>query len=69
MARLEPPRDAVEMKRVITYPPGDRALLAGRRSLIGLTFDTEVHDVVAANGAVVHLDERREKKEKGENDK
>lgn len=38
----------------ITDSPGNGALLAGRRCLIRLTFDAQVHDVVPANSAVVH---------------
>ena len=36
--------------------PSDGALLRSRRSLVGLAVDAEVHDVVAADGAVVHHD-------------
>lgn len=40
----------------IADSPSDCALLAGRRSLVGLTVDTQVHDVVSADGAVIHDD-------------
>ena len=53
---LEPPGDAVEVEGVVAHPPGHRALLRGGRRLVGLAFDAQVHDVVAANGAVVHHD-------------
>ncbi|KAJ8520660.1 hypothetical protein ON010_g17914 [Phytophthora cinnamomi] len=36
--------------------PGHCALLAGGRRLVGLALDAQVHDVVAADGAVVHHD-------------
>lgn len=36
--------------------PGNSALLAGSGGLVGLAVDTEVHDVVSADGAVVDND-------------
>ena len=36
--------------------PGDGALFARGRRLVGLALDTEVHNVVTANGAVVDND-------------
>ena len=51
---LEPPGDAVEVEGVVAHPPGHRALLTGGRGLVGLALDAQVHDVVAADGAVVH---------------
>ena len=53
---LEPPGDAVEVEGVVAHPPGHRALLTGGRGLVGLALDAQVHDVVAADGAVVHND-------------
>ena len=53
---LEPPGDAVEVEGVVAHAPRDGALLGGRRRLVGLALDAEVHDVVAADGAVVHHD-------------
>jgi hypothetical protein len=44
------------MERVITDSPCHRALFSGRRALVRLTFDTEIHDVVTADGAVVDDD-------------
>lgn len=38
----------------ITHAPGYRALLAGGRRLIRLTLDAQIHDVIAANGAIVN---------------
>lgn len=77
LARLQPPRDAVEVEGVlqrrvtrletrplmgtklyalayIAHTPGDRALLAGGRGLVGLALDAQVHYVIPANRAVVH---------------
>ena len=51
---LEPPGDAVEVEGVVTHPPGHGALLAGGAGLVCLTLDAQVHDVVPADGAVVH---------------
>merc|ERR1719356_1146155 len=56
LSGLEPPGDAVEVEGVVTHPPGHGALLAGGARLIGLTLDAQVHDVVPADGAVVHHD-------------
>ena len=36
--------------------PGDCAFLARGGGLVGLAFNAKVHDVVTANGAVVHDD-------------
>ncbi len=46
----------MEVEGVVAHAPGHGALLAGGRGLVGLALDTEVHDVVAAYGAVVHHD-------------
>lgn len=43
----------MKVKGVIANPPSDRTLLAGGTGLIGLAVDTQVHNVIAANGAVV----------------
>ncbi len=40
----------------VANPPGDGALLRRGRSLIGLAVDAQIHDVVAADGAVVDDD-------------
>ena len=53
---LEPPGDAVEVEGVVAHPPGHGALLAGGAGLVGLALDAQVHDVVPADGAVVHND-------------
>lgn len=50
---LQPSGDAVEVECVIADAPCDGALLARGRSLICLTLDAEIHDVIAADGAVV----------------
>ena len=53
---LQPPGDAVEVEGVVTHSPGHGALLAGGAGLVCLTLDAQVHDVVPADGAVVHHD-------------
>ena len=43
----------------VTYiadTPGDGALLGGGRGLVGLAVDAQIHDMVAADGAVVDDD-------------
>ena len=56
LSGLEPPGDAVEVEGVVAHPPGHGALLAGGGGLVGLALDAQVHDVVPADGAVVHHD-------------
>lgn len=46
----------MEVEGVVADTPGYRALLASCRSLVGLAFNAQVHDVVAANGTVVDDD-------------
>ena len=53
---LEPPGDAVEVEGVVAHAPRHSALLGGRRRLVSLALDAEVHDVVATDGAVIHHD-------------
>ena len=48
--------DDGEGSTYVADTPGDGALLRGRRSLVGLAVDAQVHDVVAADGAVVDDD-------------
>jgi len=43
----------MEVEGMIADSPCYGALLAGGRSLVCLTFDTEVHNVVSADGTVV----------------
>ncbi len=53
LARLEPARDTVEVESVVTRAPCYGAFPRGG-CLIRLALDTEVHDVVATDGAVVN---------------
>jgi len=46
----------VEVERVITDSPGYSAFLARCRSLVCLTFDTQIHDVISADSTVVNDD-------------
>jgi len=41
---------------MVTNTPGDCALLRRRRTLVSLTFDTKIHDVVSTDRAVIHND-------------
>lgn len=56
MPSFEPPRDAMEVERMIANPPSHCALLTRVGSLVGLTLDAQVHDVVSTNGTIVHDD-------------
>lgn len=38
---------------MVAHAPRDRALFGRRQYLIGLTLDTQIHDVIAANGTIV----------------
>lgn len=51
---FEPPRDAVEMKSVVTDSPSNRALFRSSWGLVGLTLDTKIHNVVPADGTVIN---------------
>lgn len=44
----------MEVESMITNTPSHGAFFTGGRSLIGLTLDAQVHDVIAANGAIVN---------------
>lgn len=44
------------MEGMVAYAPGNSALFARSRGLVCLTLDTEVHDVIAADGTVVDND-------------
>ncbi len=46
----------MEMEGMITHAPGHCALFGGDGGLICLTFNAKVHDVVAANGAIIYDD-------------
>ena len=56
LARLEPARNAVKVECMVADAPCYRALLRCGGCLVGLAFYAQVHDVVAADGAVVHHD-------------
>lgn len=53
---VEPSRDAMEMKRVVTHSPGDLALVRRCRVLVSLAVDATFHDVIAANRTVLNCD-------------
>lgn len=48
------PHVATINKTHIAHAPGHSTLLAGGGRLIRLALDAQVHDVIAANGTVVH---------------
>jgi len=47
----EPTRNTVKMEGVIANAPCNVTFLVVGCGLVGLTFDAQVHDVIAANGA------------------
>lgn len=51
---FQPPWYAMEMKRMVADAPGHSALVRGSRGLICLAFYTKVHNMISADGAVVH---------------
>jgi len=65
LPRLQPARNAVKVKGVVARAPGHRAVFGARRRLVGLALDAQVHDVVAADGAVVDLKARDGRGESG----
>jgi len=44
----------MKVERMVAYTPRHSALLAGCRSLVCLTLNAEIHNMVSADGAVVH---------------
>eukprot|EP00416_Gambierdiscus_australes_P039667 CAMPEP_0171094526 /NCGR_PEP_ID=MMETSP0766_2-20121228/41428_1 /TAXON_ID=439317 /ORGANISM="Gambierdiscus australes, Strain CAWD 149" /LENGTH=84 /DNA_ID=CAMNT_0011553183 /DNA_START=83 /DNA_END=333 /DNA_ORIENTATION=+ len=54
LPRLQPARDAMEVEGMVAHTPSDGALFACVRALVCLALDAEVHDVIPADGAVVH---------------
>jgi len=46
----------VEVEGVVADSPSDGTFLCGSSTLICLTFDAEIHDVIPTNGAVVNND-------------
>ena len=46
----------MKVEGVVAHAPGNGALRRCSASLISLALDAEVHDVVPADGAVVHHD-------------
>lgn len=54
LPRLQPAADAVEVERVVAHTPRNRALVRCRGCLVGLALDAQVHDVVAADRAIIH---------------
>lgn len=46
----------MEVERVIADTPCSRAFVTGRRDLVSLAINAKIHDMISANGAVVHDD-------------
>jgi len=53
LSSLQPSGNAVEVEGVIANSPCDGAFFVGSSALVGLTFDTEIHDMVSADSTVV----------------
>merc|ERR1719384_1185630 len=51
---LQPTRDAMKVEGVIADAPSHGALLAGVGTLVRLALNAQIHDVVPADGAIVH---------------
>jgi len=56
VSRLQPARNAMEVEGVVADSPCGVTLLTCGRHLVSLAIDAEIHDVVPADGAVVHDD-------------
>jgi len=54
LASLEPARDAVKVKGMITDTPSNSAFLTGCRCLVGLTLNAVIHNVISADSTVVN---------------
>lgn len=56
LTSFQPSRNTMKVESVIADSPSHGAFLTGRRCLICLTFDTEIHDMISANRTVVYHD-------------
>lgn len=54
LASLQPTGDTMKMESVVTNSPGYSALLTCGRSLVCLTFDAKIHNVISADSAVIN---------------
>ena len=56
LTSLQPSGNTMEVKCVITHSPSHGTLFGSHRSLIGLAFNAQIHDVIPANSAIVDND-------------
>jgi hypothetical protein len=54
LSGLKPPAYAMKMEGMVANTPCHSALLTSCTGLICLAFNTQVHDVVAADGTIIH---------------
>lgn len=61
LPRLEPPRNAVKVERMVANTPSNSAFFTCGGCLICLAFDAKIHNVVSADSAIVDDDIPRPK--------
>lgn len=54
LSGLQPTRNAVEVKGMVTHSPCNSALITGGRCLVRLTFNAQIHYVIATDSTVVN---------------
>lgn len=54
LSGLQPARNAVEMECMITNSPCNCTLFTGGWCLVSLAFNTEIHDMISADGTIVN---------------
>jgi len=56
LAGFQPTGDAVEVESMVAYTPSHGTLLAGGGSLVGLTFNAKIHNMVSTDSTVIDDD-------------